>query len=158
MSHALTFLEAVVRTSARCWGHKNLAEGVALNKWKPLANKRIIVSGRTFCSVPSSSKSNSSMSIHHDARKKKFQTEDGEAYIQYALSESTGGKSTIDLYHTYVPPSKRGGGVAGALAKAAFEHAKEKGFLVIPSCTYISGAFLARHPEWQEQVAPSTKL
>jgi len=55
----------------------------------------------------------------------------------------------LDLYHTYVPEVFRGRGVAERLAHAAFEYAKAEGLAVIPSCSYISGAYLKRHPEYE---------
>ena len=55
----------------------------------------------------------------------------------------------IDLYHTYVPEVFRGRGVAERLCKAAFEYARAGGLMVIPSCAYISGAYLKRHPEYE---------
>ena len=58
----------------------------------------------------------------------------------------------IDLYHTYVPEVFRGRGVAERLCKAAFEYAKAGGLTVIPSCSYISGAYLKRHTEYNSLV------
>ena len=55
----------------------------------------------------------------------------------------------IDLYHTYVPEVFRGRGVAERLCRAAFEYAKANHLTVIPSCSYISGAYLKRHPEYE---------
>jgi len=55
----------------------------------------------------------------------------------------------VDLYHTYVPEVFRGRGVAERLCQAAFEYAKANGLAVIPSCSYIAGAYLKRHPEYE---------
>ena len=67
-----------------------------------------------------------------------------EATLMYRLSGAT-----IDLYHTYVPEVFRGKGMAEKPCKAAFEHAKANRLTVIPSCSYISGAYLKRHPEYE---------
>ena len=67
-----------------------------------------------------------------------------EACLMYRLS----GK-VIDLYHTYVPEVFRGRGIAEQLCKAAFDYAKAKHLTVIPSCSYISEAYLKRHPEYE---------
>ena len=67
-----------------------------------------------------------------------------EACLMYRLR---GGD--IDLYHTYVPEVFRGKGLAERLCQAAFEYAKAAGLTVIPSCSYISGAYLKRHPEYE---------
>lgn len=58
----------------------------------------------------------------------------------------------IDLYHTYVPEVFRGRGIAEQLCRAAFEYAKQQQLTVLPSCSYISGAYLKRHPEYQPLV------
>jgi len=67
-----------------------------------------------------------------------------EACLLYRLSGNE-----LDLYHTYVPEVFRGRGIAEQLVKAAFEHAKARQLTVIPSCAYISGAYLKRHPEYE---------
>lgn len=59
----------------------------------------------------------------------------------------------MDLYHTEVPPAFRGQGIAERLADAAFNYADAHGLSVIPSCPYISGVYLTRHPERQRLVA-----
>jgi len=55
----------------------------------------------------------------------------------------------LDLYHTYVPEVFRGRGIAERLCRAGFEYAKANGLTVIPSCSYISDAYLKRHPEYE---------
>ena len=56
---------------------------------------------------------------------------------------------TLDFYHTYVPEVFRGRGVAEQLCKTGFEYAKANGLTVVPSCSYISGAYLKRHTEYE---------
>ncbi len=58
----------------------------------------------------------------------------------------------IDLYHTYVPEVFRGRGIAEQLCKAGFEYAKANHLTVIPSCSYISDAYLKRHSEYEPLV------
>lgn len=58
----------------------------------------------------------------------------------------------LDLYHTYVPEVFRGRGIAEKLCKAAFEYAKTNRLTVVPSCSYISDAYLKRHPEYEPLV------
>jgi len=84
--------------------------------------------------------------IQHDTVGRRFcvKLEGYEACLMYRLS----GKE-LDLYHTYVPEVFRGRGIAEKLCKAAFEWTKTSGFTVIPSCSYISGAYLKRHPEYE---------
>lgn len=71
-----------------------------------------------------------------------------EAELQYHLQGQM-----MDMYHTYVPESARGQGLAEKLAAAAFEYAQSQNLKVVPSCPYISRAFLARHPEWKKLAA-----
>ncbi|KAM0873341.1 hypothetical protein ACQ4PT_038138 [Festuca glaucescens] len=89
---------------------------------------------------------------------RKFQTPDGEAFLQYRLvdlsrtSSGRGGASpaVMDMVHTYVPGSKRGLGLAARLCDAAFAHARSHGMRVIPTCSYISDTYLPRNPAWNE--------
>eukprot|EP00250_Pteridium_aquilinum_P033234 c5351_g1_i1 orf=244-594(-) len=86
-----------------------------------------------------------------DASNSRFATSDGLAYLQYSVL-SKNQKQVLDLVHTYVPPSKRGSGTAARLCLAAFKHAQQHGFLVIPSCSYISDTFLPRNSMWKDVV------
>ena len=84
--------------------------------------------------------------VLHDPASRRFcvALEGYEACLMYRQS----GKE-LDLYHTYVPEVFRGKGMAEKLCKAAFEYAKAQGLTVIPSCSYVSGAYLKRHPEYE---------
>jgi predicted GNAT family acetyltransferase len=86
------------------------------------------------------------ITVLHDASGSRFlvKLEGYEACLMY---RQTGNE--IDLYHTYVPEVFRGKGMAEKLCKAAFEHAKAQQLRVVPSCSYISGAYLKRHPEYE---------
>lgn len=53
---------------------------------------------------------------------------------------------TMMLVHTEVPPHLEGQGIASALVKAAFQHARENGLDVLPVCSYVS-SWVRRHPE-----------
>ncbi|KAI5355276.1 hypothetical protein L3X38_008171 [Prunus dulcis] len=77
--------------------------------------------------------------------KRRFESEDQKAYIEYVLREN--GK-VMDLVHTFVPSSKRGLGLASHLCVAAFNHAKSNSISVIPTCSYVSDTFLPRNPSW----------
>ena len=79
-------------------------------------------------------------------------TLDGEtAFAEYRLKP---GK--IILPHTVVPPAFEGKGVAGALARAAFGHARAEGLKVIPTCPFMS-AWVKKHPEEHDIVDESCK-
>ena len=59
---------------------------------------------------------------------------------------------TMMLVHTEVPQQLEGRGIASALVKAAFAHAKENGMDVLPVCSYVR-AWVQRHPEVAPQLA-----
>ena len=83
--------------------------------------------------------------VKHEATASRFviNQEGQEAFLQYRISSGT-----IDLTHTFVPEALRGKGLAEKLCYAAFEYAKQQNLNVIPSCSYVSGAYLKRHPEY----------
>ena len=85
--------------------------------------------------------------VQHDLASSRFcvKLEGYEACLMYRLT----GTAEIDLYHTYVPEVFRGRGVAERLCQAAFEYAKANQLIVRPSCSYISDAYLKRHPEYE---------
>jgi len=91
-----------------------------------------------------------SLTVVHDEAGGRFcvKLEGYEACLMYRKA----GRE-LDLYHTYVPEVFRGRGIAERLCRAAFEYAKAQQLTVIPSCAYISDAYLKRHPEY----APLTK-
>lgn len=71
----------------------------------------------------------------------------GEATAKYRRS----GDSLI-LTHTNVPPPAEGAGVGSALARAALDHAREKGLQVVPRCPFMA-SYIRRHPEYRDLVA-----
>ena len=91
----------------------------------------------------------SDLQIVHDEASRRFCAglEGYEACLMYRRA----GRD-LDLYHTYVPEVFRGRGIAEQLCKTAFEYAKANSLTVIPSCSYISGAYLKRHPEYEPLV------
>ena len=87
--------------------------------------------------------------VEHQPQNQRFcvQLQGYEACLMYRQQ----GKE-VELYHTYVPEVFRGRGVAEKLCKAGFEYAKANHLAVIPSCSYISDAYLKRHPEYEPLV------
>lgn len=65
------------------------------------------------------------------------------------LSYEERGEDVLDYAHVYVPPDHRGHGVAAEITRTALEHARENGYLVIPSCSYVA-AFVRRHREYDD--------
>ncbi len=67
---------------------------------------------------------------------------DGHAgRLEYALTGSL-----MTICHTEVDPALGGRGVAGALVRAALDHARANGLKVEPHCTYAA-SYMQRHPE-----------
>eukprot|EP00850_Spirogloea_muscicola_P021277 SM000243S08578 [mRNA] locus=s243:83056:83340:+ [translate_table: standard] len=79
--------------------------------------------------------------VHSESRRR-FETPDRHAYLEYRLT--AGNPPVMELQHTYTAPSERGKGFAGQLAAAALDHARTRGYVVRPSCSYISVSDLAR--------------
>lgn len=83
--------------------------------------------------------------INHDAPSKRFSAtvgEGGEQCELLYLLEDAGGRKVMNITRTYTAPSARGKGVAGKLADAAFTFAREHGYAVRPTCSYISDAYI----------------
>ncbi|GIK86198.1 MAG: N-acetyltransferase [Burkholderiales bacterium] len=56
------------------------------------------------------------------------------------------------LVHTEVPPRLEGRGIAGALVRAALDHARAHGLRVEPACAYVAG-YMRRHPDTHDLYA-----
>ncbi|HEY4582943.1 MAG TPA: GNAT family N-acetyltransferase [Lysobacter sp.] len=89
------------------------------------------------------------MDVQHQPEAERFVVElDGhEAEVNYRLDGDV-----LAITHTGVPQAIGGRGVAGALVRAAFEHARANGLRVRPLCSYAA-AWAQRHPEQADIVA-----
>jgi predicted GNAT family acetyltransferase len=89
------------------------------------------------------------LEIHHDPAALRFSTTvDGHvAELLYSLR----GQQMV-INHIGVPQAIGGRGVAAALVRAAFDHARGQGWRVVPACSY-SAAYVQRHPEYADLVA-----
>lgn len=83
------------------------------------------------------------MEILHEESRFYIKTPGGDAELLYKLSGSI-----MSIYHTFVPETERGKGVAEILALKAFDFAKEKKLKVKPDCPYIV-KFLEKHPDFK---------
>ncbi|XP_046453502.1 protein NATD1-like [Daphnia pulex] len=75
------------------------------------------------------------LEVHHDHENSKFcikLDDENEAVLVYEKKQGM-----IDMYHTEVPMGYTGRGIAGLLAKAAFDHAVEKEMKMKLTCTYL---------------------
>lgn len=75
-----------------------------------------------------------------------LKTKNGTAFLDYALDGDV-----ISLLHTEVPVADRGQGAAATLVQAALDDARQRDLRVKPICAYV-GAFVKRHPEYQDIV------
>ena len=84
------------------------------------------------------------VNVEHDAARQRFviRLDGQEAFLAYRRQ----GKE-LDFYTTFVPEAFRGRGFAERLVDAGYAYAGSGGFTVRPSCSYVSGAYLKRHPE-----------
>lgn len=65
---------------------------------------------------------------------------------QYRLSEQR-----MVFTHTEVDDEYQGQGIAGQLARAALDAARQRSLHVTPKCDYIAG-YIRKHPEYAELV------
>ena len=59
---------------------------------------------------------------------------------------------TLDFTSTRVPPEARGKGIAGKLVRHALDWARDEGYRVVPSCSYVA-SWIGKHPEYEGMVA-----
>lgn len=91
-----------------------------------------------------------SLDIVHDDANHRFAAEaDGrEAHLVYAVVDG----ETLDFRHTFVPPELRGRNLARQLVDAGFAYARENGYRVIPTCSYVANV-VRQTPAYQELLA-----
>lgn len=65
--------------------------------------------------------------------------------------------AVLRMVHTEVPRALEGRGIAAALVKAAFAHARDKNLRIEPACSYVA-SYMRRHPETHDLLAPGAVL
>ena len=63
---------------------------------------------------------------------------------------------SVIVAHTEVDPGHEGEGLGALLVQASLEGIRDMGKTVIPTCPFTA-AYIKRHPEWAEQVAPAMR-
>ncbi|MEO6234919.1 MAG: GNAT family N-acetyltransferase [Thermomonas sp.] len=83
--------------------------------------------------------------IKHDVKTHRFNTvvDDVTGYVEYDLAGDV-----MIVTHTIVPSEIGGRGIAGALVKAALEHARAEGWKVVPQCSYAD-AWMRKNPDYE---------
>lgn len=79
----------------------------------------------------------------------RFEVDLGNGQLAIADYERDGNK--VILTHTVVPRAFEGKGIAGKLAKAAFEHIRAEHLRAVPVCSYMI-TYAKRHPEYADLV------
>ena len=85
---------------------------------------------------------------NRDAGRLEVRLGDETAFAEYRIT-----RGGIVFPHTVVPKAFEGRGVGSALVKEGMRFAKELGLKVIPLCSFFA-SYLARHPEYRDQVHP----
>ena len=87
--------------------------------------------------------------IRNEAQHRFELTIDGQtAELVYKLKPGV-----ITLVHTEVPESLQGRGLAGQLAAAGLNFAREQHLRVVPECPFVA-AYIKRHPENLDLLSP----
>jgi uncharacterized protein len=58
----------------------------------------------------------------------------------------------MHLLHTEVAPALEGRGIAARLVRAALDHARAQGLMVLPRCSYVR-VYMQRRPDTQSLLA-----
>jgi predicted GNAT family acetyltransferase len=91
------------------------------------------------------------MDVQHDPGQRRFfmEVKGGTAELAYRRLDDR----TVELTHTGVPEEAAGHGIAGKLAKAAFDWARQTGTRLVVTCPFVT-TWLERHPDQRDLVSP----
>lgn len=86
--------------------------------------------------------------VTHNEAKHRFEAKAGNdlALLEYRVSGNR-----ITMYHTEVPQAAEGKGIAGAMAAAALEYAREQGLVVAALCSFVAH-YISKHPQYADLV------
>ncbi len=90
------------------------------------------------------------MTPEHDADAQRFvlPLDGGAAFVSYRPL----GDGVVAFDHVFVPPALRGTEASRRVLAFAFEHARQEGWKVRPTCPYIAGRYVPHHPEIQDLI------
>jgi predicted GNAT family acetyltransferase len=94
------------------------------------------------------------LEVIHQPDKKRFAIllDEDTAVLEYIPA-----KNFLVFTHTEVPSALEGQGLAGKLARAGLEYAKEQKQRVMPLCPYVA-MYIRRHPEYRSLILPGFKV
>jgi predicted GNAT family acetyltransferase len=81
----------------------------------------------------------------------RYEIEEGGEVVGFLMYRVEPG--VLDLVHTDVEPKWEGKGVGAALVKGALDDVRARGLKVRPYCPFVA-AYIRRHPEYEDLVAP----
>ena len=87
--------------------------------------------------------------MNEDKERFELEVEGHIAFIEYKITK----QNIIFLTHTEVPKTLEGKGVGSAIVSKTLEWIKSKGYPLAPLCPFVA-AYIKRHPEWKEILAP----
>ena len=88
--------------------------------------------------------------VTENPERKRFEmmVEDQVAFVEYIRVPTA-----VYLTHTEVPRELEGQGVGTRLVKGVLEILKKEDAKIAPMCPFVA-AYIKRHPEWKELLAP----
>jgi predicted GNAT family acetyltransferase len=86
---------------------------------------------------------------NEDKKRFELHVEGHVALIEYILTN----QNVMYLTHTEVPIGLEGKGVGSSIVVKALKYIKSNNFTLAPLCPFVA-AYLKRHPEWKEILAP----
>ncbi|MGX7667180.1 GNAT family N-acetyltransferase [Flavobacterium pedocola] len=87
--------------------------------------------------------------LNEDKKRFELEVEDHIAFTEYILNKD----NIMFLTHTEVPNELSGKGVGSELVFRTLSWIKEKGYTLAPLCPFVA-AYLKRHPDWADLLAP----
>ncbi|MFD4393622.1 GNAT family N-acetyltransferase [Kitasatospora sp. NPDC058397] len=90
--------------------------------------------------------------VTDNTEKSRFEIQDGGELAGFAEYHRSGDE--IAFIHTEIDPRFEGRGLAGRLARAALDTAREQALAVLPYCPFIR-SWITKHPEYTDLVPAS---
>ena len=90
--------------------------------------------------------------VSDNPAKHRFEISVGDTAAGFAAYRLEPGR--VVFTHTEVDPSFEGQGLGSKLAAGALAAVREQGLSIVPLCPFIA-AYVRRHPEYQDLVAPA---
>jgi predicted GNAT family acetyltransferase len=91
----------------------------------------------------------SSLAVTHNVSLRRFESQAGDGPLAFLAYTFESDRVTFD--HTFVPDELRGRGMAASLVRAALDEARQRGWKILPRCSYVAG-FIERNPEFADLV------